>query len=92
MATSERSPAELRSPAVAADAKQRVERYLGVLESQLCTSPFVLGKRYQLVDLIVANTVQYGAVSGVPPKSFPKVAAWLEGCMARPSMRGQWGG
>lgn len=92
LATSERAPTHLHSPAYAARAKLESDKWMGVLEKQLAKQPFLLGAEYTLVDLVVANTVQYATACGLPPTNFPSIAPWLAGCLKRPAMRAALGG
>lgn len=82
----------LESEAHRAHALEQARRCLGVVEGWLDKRPFLLGERYSLVDLVVANTVHYGTVCGVAVNDFEKVSSWLTVCMQRPAMKAEWGG
>jgi GST-like protein len=91
MATNDQMPKEMRNAAQGAQAKKDLDEYLGILEARLAGQPFMLGKEYSLVDLVLGNVVQYGVVCGVAASDYPHVAAWLAGCRERPSFRAEWG-
>jgi glutathione S-transferase len=51
----------------------------------------MLGDRYSLVDLVLANVIQYGVVCNVPVDDYPKTKAWLAQCLERPAFKSEWG-
>lgn len=91
LATSERAPVELHSTTAASHAKEGTRKCWQVLEDQLTDREYLLGNEYSLVDLVVANTVQYATVCGLAPTKFPKVTRWLATCLERPAMKPHWG-
>ncbi len=91
LAKGERVP-ELASEAHREHALAEAKRCFGVLESHLAKNPFVLGERYSLADLVVANVVHYGTVCGLPIDGFDKVGSWLARCLERPAIRREWAG
>jgi GST-like protein len=90
-AQSERMPPELRSPAQAEHAKGELQKLLAILEARLTKQAHMLGADYSLVDLVLANSVKYGTLCGVPVEAHPRVSDWMAKVLARPAMRGVWG-
>jgi glutathione S-transferase len=90
-AANERAPAELRSRAHAEHAQRELQQLLGVLDARLASQPYMLGKDYSLVDLLLANVVRYASIVGVAYDSHAHIGPWLERCHARPALRSEWG-
>lgn len=91
MASHDVMPPEMHNTAQAARAKQDLDEYLRILEARLARQAFMLGEQYSLVDLVVANAVQYGVVCGVPVDDHASINRWLKECLARPAFKGEWG-
>jgi GST-like protein len=91
MATHDSMPAETHNAAQGAKAQQDLDEYRRILEARLTQQPYMLGEQYSLVDLVLANVVQYGVVCAVPIDDYPKTKAWLAQCLARPSFKSEWG-
>lgn len=91
MATHDSMPAEMHNAAQGARAQQDLDEYRRILEARLTQQPYMLGEQYSLVDLVLANVLQYGVVCAVPVDDYPKTKAWLAQCLARPSFKSEWG-
>ncbi|MEY2934449.1 MAG: hypothetical protein RL033_5198 [Pseudomonadota bacterium] len=86
LATTERVPAEQRSPAVAAAAQEEAQKLLAVLDGRLSARPYVLGQAFSLADLVLASCVRWSGFSGISLDGHAHVKDWLARCVARPSM------
>jgi glutathione S-transferase len=64
-------------------AREQIRKYLDVVERQLGDREWLVGDRYSLADLCVTPFAQFWEVLGIAPP--PKVAAWTERLLARPS-------
>ncbi len=89
-ASSERSPAELRSEAQTRHVKEQLNTHLRILDAHLAQGGYILGEAYSLADLIVANVIAYGAMCGASVEGYQHVAKWLEECQQRPSFKSAW--
>jgi GST-like protein len=85
------SAARMHNAAQGARAQQDLDEYRRILEARFTQQPCMLGEQYSLVDLVLANVVQYGVVCAVPIDDYPKTKAWLRQCLARPSFKSEWG-
>lgn len=67
-----------------------LKRPLAVFEKHLSSVDYVVGNRFTVVDLALAEIIRY--VQGHPEllQDFPKVTAWLERCQARPGFKAMW--
>ena len=91
LAASEYAPAELRSSAHAEHAQRELQHLLALLDARLASRPYVLGKDFSLVDLLLANMLRYAGLIGVSHDKHPQLGPWLERCHARPAMSAEWG-
>jgi glutathione S-transferase len=78
-------PEEKRNPQIATSSREALKAPLGVLDSALGKSDYLLGNAFSVADLNVACTL-----SNLPRVKYdlalwPKVAAWLPKCTARPA-------
>ena len=60
---------------------------LAILDRRLKATPFLLGDRFSLTDLIAASVVGWGTMVGVPLAAHARVEDWLHRCQSRPSWR-----
>jgi glutathione S-transferase len=81
-----KSPAE-RDPAVALAAIEALRRPFAVLDQALAQSGFLVGGRFTVADLNVAEVVRYALPAPELFEAVPTVRAWLETCHARPAFR-----
>lgn len=68
-----------------AGAVERLQRPLRRLEAQLDGQDWLMGGRFTVADLMVAECLRYGAIHKPLLEPFPRVAAWLARCQARPA-------
>lgn len=73
-----------------AAATERLARPLARLEAHLAGRDWLMGGRFTVADVMVAECVRYAA--GHPPAlaPVPGVAAWLARAQARPAFRRMW--
>ncbi|NGO63455.1 glutathione S-transferase family protein [Rhizobium daejeonense] len=74
-----------------ADAVSRLlKRSFGVLEKQLSTHDYLVGNRFTVADLNVAEIVRYAQPYQPLMEEHPHVAAWLKRCQDRPAFKAMW--
>lgn len=76
--------------ALIADAAERLVRPMKVLEDQLATHRHLVGGRFTVADLNMAEIVRYAEGYGELMSQFPAVKAWLAACHERPAFRKMW--
>ncbi|GGG41704.1 glutathione S-transferase [Caldovatus sediminis] len=81
-----RPPAE-RDPAVARAAVEALRAPFAVLNQELAGSGFLVGGRFTVADLNVAEVVRYALPAPELFEAAPAVRAWLETCHARPAFK-----
>lgn len=81
-----RPPAE-RDPAVARAAVEALRAPFAVLNQELAGSGFLVGGRFTVADLNVAEVVRYALPAPELFEAAPAVRAWLEACHARPAFK-----
>jgi glutathione S-transferase len=81
-----RPPAE-RDPAVAQAAVEALRAPFAVLNRELAGSGFLVGGRFTVADLNVAEVVRYALPAPELFEAAPAVRAWLEACHARPAFK-----
>jgi len=78
-------PEAERVASEAAAGKQALDARLAVLEKELAARPFLVDGAFSVADLNLAS-VLYGAwANGYDLAPFPKVKAWLDACLTRPT-------
>lgn len=82
--TSDRFPKALQNAAAGEKARQDLDHLIGLFDAELGDQSYVLGDAVSLVDFHMASLFQWIAFCGVDVAPFPKVAAWLKRCSARP--------
>jgi glutathione S-transferase len=82
-------PAE-RDPKILAAALDHVRAPFAVLDFALAASGYVVGNRFTVADINLAEVVRYA--SPVPElfTAAPHVKAWLAACHARPAFQAMW--
>lgn len=83
--TSERSPKEQQNAAAGAAARADVDTHLAMLEAALAARRYLLGDAISVVDFHLASFLHWVTMCGVDLAPFPKTAAWLANCTARPA-------
>lgn len=76
--------------AIVTNAAERLVRPLKVIESHLATHEHLVGGRFTVADLNLAEVLRYAQGYGALMGQFPAVMAWLERCQARPAFRRMW--
>ncbi|MFC3169748.1 glutathione S-transferase family protein [Paracoccus fontiphilus] len=76
--------------ALVANAAERLVRPLSVVEGHLATHPHLVGDRFTVADINMAEVLRYAQGYGELMTQFPATMAWLEGCQARPAFRKMW--
>lgn len=77
-------PAE-RDPKIAAAAIEALKPLFAVLDQHLAASSFVVGRRFTVADLNVAEVIRYAMPAQELFEAAPNVAKWLAACHARPA-------
>lgn len=87
-----RPGATLSAPDQAAvdEAAQRLERPLKVLEDHLAANTHLVGGRFTVADLNMAEMLRYA--QGYTPlmERFPAIMRWLGECQSRPAFQQMW--
>jgi glutathione S-transferase len=79
-------PAE-RDPAIAAAGVAALRKPFAVLDHQLSTTGYVVGSRFTVADVNVAEIVRYAMPAQDLFKAAPHVQTWLQACHARPHFK-----
>lgn len=73
-----------------ADAAERLVRPLAVIEDHLNRHRHLVGQRFTVADLNMAEVLRYAQGHGALMQAFPTVTAWLADCQARPAFQRMW--
>lgn len=73
-----------------ADAAERLVRPMKVLEDRLSRHSHLVGDRFTVADLNVAEILRYAQGYGALMQQFPAVQAWLTACQTRDGFRKMW--
>ena len=65
-------------------------RPLKVLEAHLQTHSHMVGSRFTVADINMAELVRYAQPHAALMQRFPRVTSWLEHCQARPAFKAMW--
>lgn len=76
--------------AMVANGAERLVRPLTVLEGHLSTRTHLVGGRFTVADINMAEVLRYAQGHGALMEPFPAVMAWLEACQSRPAFRRMW--
>lgn len=76
--------------ALVAHAGESLVRPMKVLDNHLSEHPFLIGDRFTVADINVAEIVRYAQHYGALMEQFPAVTAWLENCQSRPTFQKMW--
>lgn len=74
--------------ATLAQLKSELDRPLTVLETTLADRDYLLGGPFSVADLNVASIIQWVRLAKMELLNYPRVADWLERCIARPAFQG----
>jgi len=80
-------PPDERDPAVAQSAIDALRAPLAVLEHALTGVDFLIGGRFSVADINVAEVVRYAMAAPELFTSAPAIRRWIETCHARPAYR-----
>jgi glutathione S-transferase len=83
-------PVEERVPAIADAAIVALHAPFGVLSKALEGNGFVVGGRFTVADLNLAEVVRYAAFAPELMAAFPVIKNWLAACHARPAFQAMW--
>jgi glutathione S-transferase len=78
---------ELRDPKLAQAAIDALRAPFAVLDKALAGSGFLVGGRFTVADINVAEVVRYAMAAPELFSAAPNVKAWLEKCHARPAFK-----
>lgn len=73
-----------------AAASRLLEKPFKVLDTHLAKTGFVVGGRFTVADINVAEIVRYAQAHAPLMDKFPTLKAWLEGVQARPAFAKMW--
>ena len=73
-----------------AQAADALRRPLAVLDGHLAKAGHVVGGRFTVADINLAEIVRYAQPHPTLLPGFPAVAAWLEACQQRPAFQAMW--
>lgn len=76
-------------PEVAQNAA-KLQRPLKALETHLTAHPFMVGDRFTVADINMAEIVRYTQGHPTLLAGFPAVDKWLRACQARPAFKAMW--
>lgn len=72
------------------EAEGKLLRPLGVLEKHLTTHSHMVGGRFTIADINMAEIVRYAQADAVLMAKFPRVKGWLDLCQKRPAFKRMW--
>jgi len=80
----------MRDPKGATEALEALKAPFAVLNNALAATGYLVGGRFTVADINVAECVRYA--SGAPQlfEAAPNVKKWLAACQARPAFREMW--
>jgi glutathione S-transferase len=82
-----RTPADRRDMAVVAQATEKTEPMLAILDAHLAQHPYLAGKSFTMGDIAVGASVHRWLNIPVARKEWKNVRHWYEGLVARPAAR-----
>ena len=86
-------PGQLQSGAdqgAIANAAERLVRPLSVLEAHLAQNGHMVGRRFTVADINMAEVVRYAQSHGELIEQFPALRDWLADCQGRPAFQKMW--
>jgi glutathione S-transferase len=78
---------ELRDPKLAQAAIDTLRAPFAVLDKALAATGFLVGGRFTVADINMAEVVRYAMAAPELFSAAPRVKAWLEACHARPAFK-----
>jgi glutathione S-transferase len=67
-----------------------LKRPFDILEAHLSQNEYLVGDRFTVADLNVAEIVRYAMSEAAITSAYPHVVAWYERCHARPAFQKMW--
>lgn len=86
------APRNREGEALVQVAAEKLRRPLARLELHLTGRDWIMGDRFTVADIIVAECLRYAQGHGALMAEFPRVTAWLDTCQARPAFGRMWAG
>jgi glutathione S-transferase len=71
-------------------AAKLLKRSFGRLNDQLTAHPNLVGDRFTVADLNMAECVRYAQAHPTLLGEYPALRSWLETCQARPAFQDMW--
>jgi glutathione S-transferase len=78
--------------AAIAIAAEKLRRPLKRLDSHLAAHSWLVGDRFTVADINVAECLRYAQSHPTLISEFPAVTAWLAACQSRPAFQKMWAG
>ena len=72
-------------PAKAADANEKVNKYLPMLEAQLEGKEYLLVSGFSIADINIRSTFMYATMAKIDLSAYKNILAWMDRCAQRPS-------
>jgi glutathione S-transferase len=80
----------MRNPTGATTALDGLKAPFAVLDAALAKTGYLVGGRFTVADINVAECVRYAQAAAGLFDGAPNVKAWLAGCQARPAFKEMW--
>ena len=77
-------------PKIADDAVEALRGPFAVLDAALAKDGYLVGGRFTVADINVAEVVRYAQAAPELFAAAPHVKAWLAACQARPAFKKMW--
>lgn len=84
------NPTGVKDPKVADAAVEALKGPFAVLDKALAKTGWLVGGRFTVADLNVAEIVRYAQAAPELFDSAPRVKTWLAACQARPAFKKMW--
>lgn len=82
--------ADSEDAALVADAVEQLARPLKVVEDHLAIHAYLVGGRFTVADLNLAEIIRYASGHTDLMQPFPAIRAWLQACHDRPAFKAMW--
>ena len=84
------NPTGAKDPKVADAAVEALQGPFAVLDKALAKTGWLVGGRFTVADINVAEIVRYAQAAPELFESAPRVKTWLAACQARPAFKKMW--
>jgi len=71
---------------------EKLRKPLARLQAHLATADWMVGTRFTVADILVAECLRYAQSHPTLLAEFSNVAAWLSRCQTRPAFKAMWAG